>query len=186
MARMTRSLRIAIALAAIVAPALHLLSDVMEWQSGFSPTQLWTNYVAFVIMLFMIIGLYAVQRPRINIMGLVGAVLYGISFIYFASTTMYALQESIADYETLWARLGTIYTVHGGLMVAGGLLFGVASLRARVLNKTALALFIAGIIMNFLLSLLPVPEIFQTVGSTLRNIGLITMGIGLFINYRDE
>jgi hypothetical protein len=177
-----KSLRLIIALVAIVAPALHLLSDVMEWFAGFSPAQLWINYAAFVLMPFMIIGLYAAQRPKIGWLGLTGAVLYGISFIYFTHTTLYAIEGSVADYQTLWNKLGVVYTVHGGLMVAGGLLFGFASLKAKILWRGAVVLFLVGIIINFILGLLPLPDILQTIGSALRNFGLMGMGAGLIIS----
>jgi hypothetical protein len=34
--------------------------------------------------------------------------LYGVAFIYFAHTTLVALEESIADYESLWRKLGDV------------------------------------------------------------------------------
>jgi hypothetical protein len=71
---MTITLRWIIAITAIIAPAFHLLSDVLEWTSG-------------------------------------------VAFIYFAHTTLIALEESIPDYEMLWRKLGSVYTFHGGLMV---------------------------------------------------------------------
>jgi hypothetical protein len=179
---MDRSLKTVIAIVAIVAPALHLLSDMMEWFAGFSPAQLWINYAAFVLMPFMIVGLYAVQRPRIGWSGLAGAVLYGISFIYFTHTTLYAIEGSVADYETLWNKLGVVYTIHGGLMIAGGLLFGLSSLKAKILPRWAVILFLAGIVMNLILGLLPLPDILQTIGSALRNFGLMGMGMGLLMN----
>jgi len=36
----------------------------------------------------------------------------------------------VATYEPLWAWLGGTYTLHGGLMVVGGLMFGLWALRA--------------------------------------------------------
>lgn len=164
---------------------LHLASDLMEWGAGgFSRAQLLVNYAGFLPMPFMMIGLYAVQRPKINSIGLVGAVLYGVAFIYFAHTTLYALQESIADYETLWTKLGWVYTLHGGFMVAGGLLFGLSSLKAEVLWKPGTVLFLLGISINLALSLLPLPEIVQIAGSTIRNVGLI--GIGVILLFSAE
>jgi hypothetical protein len=43
---------------------------------------------------------------------------------------LYALAEQIATYEPLWAWLGGTYMLHGGLMVVGGLMFGLWVLRA--------------------------------------------------------
>ena len=101
------TLRWLIAITAIIAPTLHILSDVLEWTGGgFSPIQLTINYLGFLPMPFLMIGLYAIQRPKISWLGLIGSVLYGVAFIYFAHTTLYALAESIPDYETLWKKLG--------------------------------------------------------------------------------
>lgn len=177
----------AIALLAMVAPMLHLASDMMEWSTGgFSRAQLLINYAGFLPMPFMIIGLYAVQRPRVNWTGLVGAVLYGVAFIYFVHTTLYSLQESIPDYETLWAKLGWVYTLHGVFMVAGGLLFGFASLQARVLWRPGIVLFLLGILINLLLGLMPLPEILQIAGSTIRNAGLIGIGAALLFSRENR
>ena len=170
-------------IAAVGAPALHLLSDILEWFGGFSPAQLWLNYVAFVPMCWLLLALHFVRRPRSRAAdraGIAGALLYGAAFTYFAFTTLYAIVERLPDYATLWHRLGAVYTVHGGLMVAGGLLFSGAALGARTLPRGAVALFLAGIVTNLVLAFLPAPEILQTAGSTLRNLGLIAIGVAIF------
>jgi hypothetical protein len=183
---MERPLRQLIGIAAIVGPGLHLLSDVLEWVGGgFSPVQLWVNYVAFVLMPFLMVGLYTVQRPQAGWAVLWGSLLYGAAFIYFSFTTLYALSEHLADYAALWQKLGPVYTVHGGLMVIGGALFGLASWQIKVLPRRALLAFLAGLLLNLLFSLLPVPELWQTIGSTLRNLGLMDIGAAL-LTARDR
>lgn len=165
------------AFAAIAFPVLHSITDLMEWvQGGFSPLHLFLNYLAFLPLPAVMLGLYAVQRPRISGWGLVGALLYGFAFIYFAFTTLYALTAAIPTYEALWSRLGVVYTAHGGVMVLGGLAFGFATVRARVLPRWTALLFLSGIGLNFLLALVPVPDLLQTLGTTLRNAGLVGMG----------
>jgi hypothetical protein len=174
---MTINLQWLIAMTAIIAPTLHFVSDVLEWTSGgFSRTQLLINYIGFLPTPFLMLGLYAYQRPRIEWVGLIGSVLYGVSFIYFAHTTLIALEEVIPNYEMLLQKLGGIYTFHGGLMVAGGTMFSIASLRARVLWQGAVSLFIVGIILNFGVALLPLSDILQRLESSVRNLGLIAMG----------
>jgi hypothetical protein len=64
-------------------------------------------------------------------------------------------------------------------MVVGGVLFAIASLRAAVLPRSAVLGFLAGVLLNLVFSFLPVPEEWQTLGSTVRNLGLIGMGAGL-------
>lgn len=177
------TLNIAVGIAALVAPALHSLTDVMEWRdAGFSTTQLWLNYVAFLPMPWLLLGLYAAHEPRPNAVGLIGALLYGVAFTYFAHTTLYALAEHVPTYEALWARLGILYTVHGTLMVVGGLLFAWSALRAGWLPRGALMLFVVGLLWNFLLALLPLPDILQTIGSSARNLGLMAMGYAILFN----
>lgn len=178
--QMIKPLYWAVALTAVIAPGLHLLSDVLEWvNGGFSFFQLLVNYLGFLPMPFLMLGLYAVQFPRIGWVGLIGTLLYSIAFIYFTHTTLYSIEESIPDYETLWRRLGGVYTLHGGLMIVGGIFFGVASLKARVLWRAAVVVFLVGIGLNLVVGLMPVPELIQTVGSTVRNLGLVGVGIGM-------
>jgi hypothetical protein len=173
-------LNTAVGLAALLAPALHSLTDLMEWlHGGFSPVQLWLNYLAFLPMAWLLLGIYAVHPQRPSLPGLIGALLYGVAFTYFAHTTLYALAEQVPNYELLWERLGRLYTVHGACMVAGGMLFAGSGWRAGWLPRWALLLFAAGIVWNLVLALLPAPDILQTIGSTARNVGLVGMGVAV-------
>jgi len=170
-------LHLAVGIAAIAAPALHTLTDIMEWQhGGFTDVQLWLNLLAFLPMPLLLLGLYAVQQPRPNAVGLLGALLYGVAFAYFTYTSLYALAEHLPTYAALWARLGRVYTFFGALMVCGGFLFGWSSLRVGWFPKLSLALFLTGLTVNLVLALVPAPDILQTVGSAIRNAGLIAMG----------
>jgi hypothetical protein len=174
---MDRTTQRLVAAAAIIAPGLHTLTDGMEWlQGGFSPVQLWLNYLAFVPVPAVLLGLYAAQRPRITQAGLVGALLYGFSFVYFTHTTLLALMLRTATYEQLWSNLGWVYTAHGALMIIGGACFGWATVRARVLPRWTAWLFLGGLVLNLGLGLLPVPAGLQTVGTAIRNAGLMGMG----------
>jgi hypothetical protein len=173
----SNTLRYAVGVAAIVAPALHSVTDALEWyRQGFSASQLWMNYIAFLPMPWLLLGIYAVHKKAPGALGLAGALLYGVAFTYFAHTTLYALAEHTPTYEALWSRLGTTYTVHGAFMVIGGLLFAGSVLRAGWLPKAAIWMFAAGIVINLALALLPAPDIFQTIGTLARNAGLIFMG----------
>jgi hypothetical protein len=184
---LTRNLVRLIGAVAVLAPGLHVASDVLEWLAhGFTPLQLWLSYLAFVAMPAVFLGLYAAQRPQIELFGLVGAIVYGAAFIYFAHTALYALAERIATYAALWARLGALYTLHGGLMILGGLLFGGASLRARRLPRWTVLAFLSGIALNLILGLLPTPDILQTAGSTLRNAGIMGMGYTLLAGRNED
>jgi hypothetical protein len=175
-----------LALGAITAPALHTLTDAIEWaQGGFSPLQLWLNYLAFAALPFVMIGVYAYQRPRVSRVGLLGAVLYGYAFVYFAHTTLVALETRARTYHDLWTDLGHLYTLHGAVMVAGGLAFGWATARGGVFPRWTARLFLAGVTTNLVVAFLPVPEIVQVAGSTLRNTALVGMGVAIARAPRD-
>jgi hypothetical protein len=179
------ALRHLVGIAAIAGPILHSATDVVEiLQGGFSPALLWANYVAFLPMPWLLLGIYAVHPLRPAVVGLVGAVLYGVAFTYFAHTTLVALAGDIPTYADLWSTLGPAYTVHGGLMVVGGLLFAGAAGRTGWLPRAALALFAGGIVVNLGFALVPLPEILQTLGTALRNAGLVVMGFKVLASAR--
>lgn len=176
------SLHLAVGVAALVAPALHSATDLWEWyQGGFSAGQLWLNYAAFLPMPWLLLGLYAVHERKPGTGALVGAILYGAAFSYFSYTTLYALKAGIPNYAALWSDLGAAYTVHGGLMVAAGLLFGASVLRAGWLPRFPVLLFLAGILLNLVLALMPAPDILQATGSLLRNLGIMGMGYAVLV-----
>jgi hypothetical protein len=176
-------LKTVIGVTALVAPALHSITDVMEWYHNglFTSAQLWLNYLAFLPMPWLLLGMCAVQQPRSNLLGITGALSYGVAFTYFAHTTLYAISEHVPNYEDLWSHLGSLYTVHGAFMVAGGLMFSWSAFRGRWLPKIPVLLFAAGIAVNLVLALLPGPDILQTIGTAVRNAGLIGMGYALLI-----
>ena len=180
------ALTLTVGVTALTAPALHSLTDALEWlQHGFTSAQLWINYIAFLPMPWLLLGLYAVQPRRPGVFALIGALLSGAAFTYFAHTTLYALTERIANYEALWERLDGIYTAHGALMVCGGVMFSWSSLRGGSLPKGAVLLFLAGILINLVLALLHAPDILQTIGSTARNLGLMIMGYAVLCQRRQ-
>ncbi|MGD9629465.1 MAG: hypothetical protein AB7V18_09480 [Pyrinomonadaceae bacterium] len=180
---MTQELYRAIAILAILAPGLHIATDIWEVvQSGFSALQLGLNYLAFILIPFLMMGLYAVQLPRIKWPGLAGALLYGAAFIYFAHSTLSALEYSVRDYAALWTGLGKTYTLHGLIMIVGGALFAIYSLQARVLWRPGIVAFLLGLAMNLVVAAVQWPEILQTPGSTVRNAGLISIGLKLLLD----
>ena len=182
----SRSLRLLVGVAAVVAPVLHSITDVMEWvQDGFSATQLWLNYLAFLPMPWLLLGMYALHAEELPSSALAGAVLYGVAFTYFAHTTLYALQSQAPDYEVLWQQLGVTYTIHGAAMVVGGLLFAASALRSRAMPRPPVLLFAIGLLVNLGLALAPAPDILQTIGTAVRNAGIVGMGYALVSRRKD-
>jgi hypothetical protein len=66
-----------VGLTAVVFSALYFISDVIELaQGGFTTEQVALTYAAEAAIPLYVVGLYAVQRPRIGPLGLAGAVVY--------------------------------------------------------------------------------------------------------------
>jgi hypothetical protein len=64
-----------VGISTVVAPVLHSVTDLLEVrEGGFSAAQLAINYAAFVTIPFVVLGLYAAQRPHVGWIGLSGAV----------------------------------------------------------------------------------------------------------------
>jgi hypothetical protein len=166
---------------AIGAATLVMLADLIELTSGgFSALQLYMAYVAFAAIPFVMVGLHAVQQPRGGWLSLCGALLYGVSFVFFASTCVYALAAGTVDYAALYQDLWALYTVHGILMVTGGVLFGAAVIRAAVLPAWTGWFFAAGVLLNVVFTLAAVsPAIGVAAAAAVRSLALVGMGIAV-------
>src|ERR1700692_1016289 len=96
-----------IGVAAMVFSALYLLSDVIELvQGGFSTAQLVLTYSSEAVIPLLVIGIYAAQRPGIGRLGLLGAVGYAYTFVFFTSTVVFALVQHISDWSALRQQMG--------------------------------------------------------------------------------
>ncbi len=71
-------------------------------------------------------------------------------------------------------------------MIVGGLMFAYSALCARWLPRAPLLLFAAGLVINLVLALTPAPDILQTVGSAVRNAGLMMVGYAVLNDGRHE
>ena len=105
------TLSVSVGLAALIFSVLDFVSDVVELgQGGFSPGQLVLTYVAEAAIPIFVIGLYAVQLPRVGWLGLAGAIVYAYAFIYFTGTVLLALVTGIRDWSALHDTLGPGWT----------------------------------------------------------------------------
>ena len=169
--------------AAVGFSVLYLLSDLLELaQGGFSTPQLLMTYVAEAAIPLFVLGLYAVQRPRIGWPGLVSAVVYAYTFVYFTSTVVYALAERTSDWQSLEQRLGVWLTVHSVLMLLAGVGFGIAVIRAGVFPRWTGATLIAGMLLMIITSGLPAPA--QAASAGIRDLAFAAMGATLLARRR--
>jgi hypothetical protein len=120
--------------AAVVFSLVYWVSDLLEVvQGGFSTTRLVLTYLGEAAIPLFALGLYAAQRPRIGRLGLFGAVAYAYAYVFFTTTVMYALVAGTSDYRALSRVFGVWMTVHGAVMVVGGIAFGAGIVRTGVL-----------------------------------------------------
>lgn len=164
--------------AAVMFSALYFLSDVLELVGGgFSTPQLLLTYAAEAAIPVFVLGLYAVQRPYIGTLGLLGAVGYAYAFVFFTGTVLLALVNESPDWETLAGDLGPWVTVHGLLMLLAGSAFGVAVVRARVLPRWTGQVLLLGVVLVALASFLPAP--LQVLCAGVRDLAFAGMGLSL-------
>ena len=96
-----------VGLAAVGFTALYFLSDLIEVaQGGFSTFRLALTYAGEAAIPLFVIGLYAVQRPRIGRLGFAGAVAYAYSYVFFTSTVAYALIARTPNYKDMTKVFG--------------------------------------------------------------------------------
>jgi hypothetical protein len=167
-----------VAAAAILSSLVYLASDVIEVVQGdFSTFRLSLTYVGEAVIPLFVLGLYAVQRPRVSRLGLFGAVAYAYAYIFFTATVLYALVARTRDYAALTKVFGIWMTVHGAVLVVGGLAFGLAVVRAGVLPRwTGLALMIGVVLVAAASSF---PALARAVAGAVPDLAFAGMGVAL-------
>jgi hypothetical protein len=167
-----------IGVSAVAFSALYLLSDVIEMaQGGFSTAQLVLTYISEAAIPLFVIGIYAAQRPVIGRLGLIGAVGYAYTFVFFTSTVVFALVQHTSDWSALENQMGGWIAVHSVLMVVTGLVFGYAVARAGVLPRWTGALLMLGMLSMVVATALP--DLVQTGAAAIRDIAFASMGAAL-------
>jgi hypothetical protein len=168
---------------AVVSSLLYFVSDVIEVaQGGFSTGQLWLTLLAEAVVPSVVVGLALVQWPRIGRAGVVAAVAYGYAFVYFTGTVVYALVRSTSDFEELADALGVAMTVHGAVMVVGGLIFGYRVVRAGVLPPWTGIAFLVGVVTVAL----GLPGWAGVAAAGVRDVALAGMGVALLAGAGQE
>ena len=134
--------------AAVVFPLVYFASELVEVAQGnFTTGRLALAYLGEAGIVFAVLGLYAVQRPAIGRLGLYGALAYAYAFVFFASTVVYALAAGSKNWAAVTHVFGGWFTLHGAIMVIGGLAFGVAVIKAAVLPRWTAACLMAGVVL---------------------------------------
>ncbi len=179
----SEALSLVVGLAAVLFSGLYLISDLVELtQGGFSTVQLALTLAAEAAIPLFVLGLYAVQRPRIGALGLGAAVAYAYTFVFFTGTVWFALVKGTSNWDELVDQLGIWMTIHGVLMVISGLAFGLAVVRAGVLPRWTGLTLMAGVVLIAVSSGLP--DAAQTASAGVRDLAFAGMGASWLIARR--
>lgn len=162
--------------AAVVFPLVYFASEFVEVAQGnFSTARLALAYIGEAGIVFAVLGLYAVQRPRIGRLGLYGALAYAYSFAFFASTVVYALAAGSKNWTAVTNVFGGWLTLHGAIMVAGGIAFGLAVIKTPVLPRWTAVCLMAGVV--FVAAAAGMPTAVRAGAAALPQAAFIGMGV---------
>jgi hypothetical protein len=133
--------------------------------------------------LFALTGLYLIQRGPAGAFGTVGYALNfaGLSGVFAIEYTLHFVfpglsSEQITD--LLEGATGTAFAGTAAVLVIGALLFGAASLRARVLPAPAVGLYAIGMVPGSLRSVVPDP-VYLT-GLVVAAVGIAWLSLALW------
>jgi hypothetical protein len=153
-------------------------------------------WVAALLMLSSLVGLYARQVEQAGWLGLVGFVLAFMgtvvvnSIFLMASTVMHlvAVQApALFDQATSPGTFGVLMVVLGYIL--GYILFGIATMRAGVLPRGSGLLLIIGSVMFFIseaVSLnVSLSHLIVTIGDVIFGAGFVWMGFALWSEKRE-
>lgn len=149
------------------------------------------------LVLVGITGMYLSQVRRNGILGLIGYLTFGAGYLLIGSTTLVSgyvlpsLAESNPRYveDVLAAATGgtatgdigllaTVFQLQGIAYLAGGLIFGIALFRARVLPRWAAALLAVSGLVSALLVVMP--DAFYRLLAFPNGIAMIALGYSLW------
>lgn len=157
---------------------MYFISDLIEVaQGGFSAFRLFLTNIGEAAIPLLVIGLYAVQRPRIGHLGFLGAIAYAYSYVFFTGTVVYALISGTPNYKAFVKVFGPWMTVHGLILLIGGLAFGLAVVRAGVLPRWTGICLMAGVVLVAAASGLP--DVARTVAAAVPATAFMGMGTAL-------
>lgn len=149
-----------------------------------------------------ITGMYLSQVRRNGLLGLIGYLVLGAGYLLIMSTTFIAafVLPTIADTDPGFVKdvialstgrgtvtgdlgaLGTVWQIQGILYLAGGVLFGIALFRARVLARWATVLLAIGGIVSAALAMMP--DAFYRLLAYPNGIAMIGLGVSLWLSQR--
>ena len=150
-----------------------------------------------------ITGMYLRQVKQIGVLGLIGYLVFGAGYLLITSTALISgyVLPSLADSNpgyvndvlaaatngTVQGDIGllqTVIKVQGFAWLAGGLVFGIALFRARVLARWAAVLLAVGSVVTVLLAVMP--DAFYRFLAFPNGIAMVALGYSLWRSARTD
>jgi hypothetical protein len=150
-----------------------------------------------------ITGMYLRQVKQIGVLGLVGYLVFGAGYLLITSTALISgyVLPSLADTDpgyvndvlaaatngTVQGDIGllqAVIKVQGFAWLAGGLVFGIALFRARVLARWAAVLLAVGSVVTVLLAVMP--DAFYRFLAFPNAIAMVALGYSLWRSARTD
>jgi hypothetical protein len=161
------------------------------------------KFVMAALALAGITGMYLRQVRQVGILGLVGYLVFSAGYLvllsieFLAAYVLPSLADTAPGYvnDVLTAAAGgtptgdiglmqAAFAASGGGYIAGGLIFGIALFRARVLARWAAALLAVSTVATLALAFLP--ESFNRPLAIPTGVALIGLGISLWRDQRRQ
>lgn len=181
----------------------HPASDTFTTQTGEWVAREFAKIVMGMLALAGITGLYLRQHRQTGRLGLVGYLLFSAGYIGLICTNVIAafVLPELVDAQPAFVNdvvvaanggvpdnsiggLMTLFSLAGAGYLLGGLLFGIAMFRTRILNRWAAALLAASTLGTAALVVLP--EAFNRPMAVPEGIALIALGVSLWRNPSDS
>lgn len=163
-----------------------------------------TMKIAFAVLsLVGIAGVYLRQVKQTGLLGLMGALLLGAAFLAMTCVETMGLVAlpvlahsdphyvsdvlAVATNGTATGDLGLFPALNTGVglaLVSGGLLFGIAVFRARVINRWPAALLAVGVVATLAIRLLP--QVNERLFAVPIGVALAGLGIALLVEQRTR
>jgi hypothetical protein len=203
---LTRAAGISTAAAGAIFVAVQIKHPAMNVQAFTDSISWQLRSVAKLVMCGLAIagltGMYLHQRKRVGVLGLIGYVVFAVGYLLMSSVESLAAfaLPTLAHTEPAYVNdvivasaggkpvgdigaLQTLFTLVGLLYLVGGLLFGIAMFRARMLARWAAALLAIGTLATAALKFLPAS--FDRPFAVPTGIALIGLGISLWRTQRS-
>jgi hypothetical protein len=177
--------RTLVAGAAILFPLIYLVSDLVEVAQGdFSGFRLSLTYFGEAGFPLFVVGLVMLVHDGIPPWATLGALAYAYSFVFFTGTVIWAIVAHTSGWEMLNKDFGWWMTVHGAVMVAGGIAFGTGIALTGVLPPwTGWALAVGVVLVA---SASGMGNLERTVAAAVPDVAFVGIGIALLRHPRTE